>query len=43
MEVIYTLARLHDCTPGELERIRIEKAEKRGGFDERLFLIEVTG
>lgn len=41
LEVIYTLARLHDCTPEQLEAIRAEKAKKRGGFNEKIFLIEV--
>ena len=43
MEVVYALASLHDCTSEELEKLRAEKAEKRGGFDKKIFLIEVTG
>lgn len=42
MEVVYALASLNDCTPEELERLRAEKAEKRGGFDKKIFLIEAT-
>lgn len=42
MEVIYALASLHSCTPEELEKLRAEKAEKRGSFDKKIFLIEVT-
>lgn len=41
LEVIYALAGLHDCTPEQLEEIRAEKAQKRGGFNEKIFLIEV--
>jgi hypothetical protein len=43
MEVVYALARLHSCTAEELEKIRAEKAEKRGGFEKKIFLVEVTG
>lgn len=41
MEVVYALAKLHGCPPAQLERIRLDKAEKRGGFEERIFLEEV--
>lgn len=41
LEVIYALAKLHNCTPEQLEEIRAEKAKKRGGFNEKIFLIEV--
>lgn len=41
MEVIYALADIHGCTPGQLEDIRAEKAEKRGGFKDKIFLIKV--
>ncbi|TWP15977.1 phosphoribosyl-ATP pyrophosphohydrolase [TM7 phylum sp. oral taxon 353] len=41
MEVVYTLARLHNCTPEELDKLRANKAKKRGGFNEKIFLIEV--
>ena len=42
MEVVYALARLHSCTAEELEKIRAEKAEKRDGFEKKIFLVEVT-
>lgn len=42
MEMVYALASLHGCTPEELEKIRKEKTEKRGGFNKKIFLIEVT-
>lgn len=41
MEVIYALANIHGCTPEQLEDIRTEKAEKRGGFNDKIFLIKV--
>jgi predicted house-cleaning noncanonical NTP pyrophosphatase (MazG superfamily) len=41
LEVIYALAEVHGSSFEELEQIRQEKADKRGGFLERLFLIEV--
>lgn len=41
LEVIYALAEVHGSSAKELEELRAEKAEKRGGFNERLFLIEV--
>ena len=41
MEVVYALASLHSCTAEELEIIRAEKAEKRGGFEKKIFLVEV--
>lgn len=41
LEVIHALAEANGVTVQELERIRVEKAEKRGGFKERIFLIEV--
>ena len=41
MEVVYSLASLHSCTAEELEKIRAEKAEKRGGFEKKIFLVEV--
>jgi len=41
LEVVHALARLEDLGPGELEALRAEKATDRGGFDERLVLLEV--
>ncbi|MDO5344060.1 MAG: nucleoside triphosphate pyrophosphohydrolase [Candidatus Saccharibacteria bacterium] len=41
MEVVYALAKLHSCTPGQLEQIRLEKAQKRGNFDKKIFLEKV--
>lgn len=41
LELIYSLAEVHGGTIEELEQIRKQKAEKRGGFKKKLFLIEV--
>lgn len=41
MEVIYALSKAHGITPTELEKIRVEKSEKRGGFEKRILLKEV--
>ncbi|MBO8173101.1 MAG: nucleoside triphosphate pyrophosphohydrolase [Bacillaceae bacterium] len=41
MEVIYALSEVHGSSTEELEEIRKRKAEERGGFQEKLFLIEV--
>lgn len=40
LEVIYHLAEVHGATVEELEAVRIRKRDKRGGFGQRLFLIE---
>ncbi len=42
LEVLRACALAHGCTPEELERIRAEKAARRGGFEKRIFLKEVT-
>ncbi|RXT03735.1 nucleoside triphosphate pyrophosphohydrolase [Ammoniphilus sp. CFH 90114] len=41
LEMIYALVEVHDSSFEELEQIRREKAETRGGFQERLFLVGV--
>lgn len=41
LEVIHALAEVHGVSVQELERIRAEKADKRGGFKDRICLIEV--
>ena len=40
LELIYA-ANTYGTTIEELEKIRIHKAKKRGGFDERIFLVDV--
>lgn len=41
LELIHAAAAVYDTSFEELEKVREEKAKKRGGFDERIFLIEV--
>ena len=41
LEVIYAVASARGYSIEELERIRAEKAEKRGGFKDRIWLKEV--
>jgi predicted house-cleaning noncanonical NTP pyrophosphatase (MazG superfamily) len=41
LEIIHALAECHGATIGKVEQVRQEKAEKRGGFKEKIFLIEV--
>ena len=38
LEVIYSVAKARGYSVQELERIRTEKAEKRGSFDKRILL-----
>ena len=42
LEVIYAAAEARGHSVDELERIRAEKAAKRGGFKKRILLKEVT-
>jgi len=41
LEVIRALASTHGANWEELEAIRVQKAEARGGFDDRVYLIDV--
>lgn len=41
LEIIHALAECHGTSFGKLEEVRKQKAEKRGGFKEKIFLIEV--
>ncbi|WP_391204688.1 phosphoribosyl-ATP pyrophosphohydrolase [Psychrobacillus sp. L4] len=41
LELIHAALPIHEATYEELEKIRIAKKEKRGGFVEGIFLIEV--
>ena len=43
LEVIYAAAKCAGLTKAELEQMREAKAEKNGGFRDRLYLIEVAG
>ncbi len=40
LEVIYACAALQGLCPADLERIRAEKAAKRGGFEDKILLVE---
>lgn len=42
MEVIYAAAIARGYTIEQLEEIRAEKAEKRGAFQKKILLVEVT-
>ncbi|OHX50684.1 nucleoside triphosphate pyrophosphohydrolase [Cytobacillus oceanisediminis] len=41
LEIIHALAEYHGASIEEVEEVRKQKAEKRGGFKEKIFLIEV--
>ncbi|WP_153723670.1 nucleoside triphosphate pyrophosphohydrolase [Sporosarcina cascadiensis] len=41
LELVYAAAQHHGVTIEELETARKEKAEKCGGFTERIYLVEV--
>lgn len=42
LELIIAAAKARGYTPEELEAVRAEKARKRGGFEKKIFLIDVT-
>jgi predicted house-cleaning noncanonical NTP pyrophosphatase (MazG superfamily) len=41
LEVVRALSEKHGSTIEEVETVRKDKAEKRGGFEDKMFLIEV--
>ncbi|MDM5326845.1 nucleoside triphosphate pyrophosphohydrolase [Neobacillus sp. CF12] len=41
LEIIHALAKCHGASFEEVEEVRRKKAEKRGRFEENIFLIEV--
>ncbi|MGE6486917.1 nucleoside triphosphate pyrophosphohydrolase [Paenisporosarcina sp. NPDC076898] len=41
LELIYAVLPLHGSSIEELEKVRLAKREKRGGFDKGFYLIEV--
>ncbi|MCG3419975.1 nucleoside triphosphate pyrophosphohydrolase [Oceanobacillus jordanicus] len=43
LELMHALAGVHGTSFDEIEKLRKEKAAKRGGFTDRIFLIEVEG
>ncbi len=42
LEVIYACAEMRGCSKAELEKARLMKAEKRGGFKKKIFLNSVV-
>lgn len=40
LEVVYTLASVNGVSVNQLAALRLEKRQKRGGFENRVFLIE---
>ncbi len=41
LELLHAAVKIHGSSIEELEDVRKAKAEKRGGFEQRIFLIEV--
>jgi predicted house-cleaning noncanonical NTP pyrophosphatase (MazG superfamily) len=41
LEIIHALARCHGASLEKLEEVRQQKAQKRGGFEEKIFLVQV--
>lgn len=41
LEIIRALAKFHGDSFEKVEEIRRQKAEKRGGFEEKIFLVQV--
>lgn len=41
LEVIYALAAVYGVTREQLEDMRLRKAKARGGFEDRVYLLEV--
>lgn len=41
LELVNALAQYEDVTLEDVEKVRKQKAAKRGGFQERVFLVEV--
>jgi predicted house-cleaning noncanonical NTP pyrophosphatase (MazG superfamily) len=42
VEVIFAIVEQHGISIQEFERLRLSKREKRGGFDQRLFLMSTS-
>lgn len=41
LELVHAAAAVLGATPAELEELRAEKAAQRGGFSDRIYLVEV--
>ncbi|MFS0840295.1 phosphoribosyl-ATP pyrophosphohydrolase [Paenibacillus sp. 1P03SA] len=42
LELLHALADVHGTSPEELEAVRRRKADKRGGFRDRIYLLETV-
>ena len=42
LEVVYRIAKLRGISKEQLEKIRLDKVEKRGAFEDNLFLIDTS-
>jgi predicted house-cleaning noncanonical NTP pyrophosphatase (MazG superfamily) len=42
LELIHAITAIHDSSMEELEQVRIKKLTDRGGFKDKVFLIDVT-
>ncbi len=42
LEVVYRIAKLKGISKEQLEKIRLDKVEKRGAFEDNLFLIDTS-
>jgi len=40
LEVLYAIMKKNEWDPAEVERVRLEKVSKRGGFEKNVFLVE---
>ena len=41
LEIIHALSKCHGVDMDKVEEVRVKKEAKRGGFEEKIFLIEV--
>ena len=41
LELLHAVAVVHGFSPEELEAVRAKKADARGGFSDRMYLVEV--
>jgi len=42
LEVVYAIGKAIGHTPEDIEKARAQKAEERGGFDDKVFLISTS-
>jgi len=43
LEVVFALAKTHGLSEAELLHLQKQKREEKGAFDQKLFLVEVSG